>query len=310
MNRRFRVSFAIVLVISISSIFVAAQTKVLRTPDDRFQNLPDYNFKPRYVEVEKGLRMHYVEEGKKDKPTVILLHGQPSWSYLYRKMIPVLAKENHVIAPDMIGYGRSDKLAAREDYSYAKHVEWMTKFFEKMKLKNATLVLHDWGGLIAFRIAAKHPEWFSRLVVLNTSLNTGIEYEKTTDRYKEGLKRWQDYLLNAKGIKFGPAVQANVARTLTPQELAAYDAPYPEDAYTQGARMMTFFIPMKPDDVGVAENIATEKILKQWKKPVFIAFSEDAERVHPAQHQRFRDLFAAAPIWADLSVPGSKHFLQ
>jgi haloalkane dehalogenase len=276
----------------------------------RFANLPEYNFKPHYSEIEKGLRMHYVEEGKKGAPTIILLHGQPSWSYLYRKMIPVLAKENRVIAPDMIGYGRSDKLGASADYSYDNHVAWMTKFFEKQKLKNATLVVHDWGGLIGLRILAARPEWFSRLVVLNTSFNTGIEYEQFTDRYREGMKRWMDYLATAKDIKFAPAVQANVLRKLSPEELSAYDAPYPDDSYTQGARTMTSLIPLRPTDAGVTENIEAEKILRQWKKPVFIAFSEDSERVHPKQHQRFSDLFANSQVWADISVPGSKHFLQ
>lgn len=307
-NLKFLIACVFVFAFVVSAF---AQTKILRTPDERFANLPEYNFKPHYVEVAKGLRMHYVDEGdKKAKNTVVLLHGQPSWSYLYRKMIPVLAKENRVVAPDMIGYGRSDKFAQPSDYSYARHIEWMTEFFKKMKLKNATLVVHDWGGLIGLRILAARPEWFSRLVVLNTSLNVGTDYEKLTDRYKEGLKRWEDYLATAKDIKFGPAVQSNVLRKFTPEELAAYDAPFPDDSYTQGARVMTSFIPLKPDRAGVAENIAAEKILREWKKPVFIAFSEDSDRVHPGQHQRFRELFKNAPMWADVSVPGSKHFLQ
>jgi len=303
--------FSIALTFTILfGIYVSAQTKILRTPDERFANLPEYNFKPQYAEIEKGLRMHYVEEGKKDNPTIVLLHGQPSWSYLYRKMIPVLAKENRVIAPDMIGYGRSDKLGARTDYTYARHVEWMTKFFEKMKLKNATLVVHDWGGLIGLRVLANHPEWFSRLVVLNTSFNIGEDYAGFTDRYKEGLQRWEDYLATTKDIKFGAAVQANVLRQLTPAETAAYDAPYGDDALSQGAREMTFLIPLKPGRPGIEENIVAEKKLRQWKKPVFIAFSEDSERVHPKQLQRFKDIFANSALWAVVSVPGSKHFLQ
>jgi haloalkane dehalogenase len=309
MNVKYRIFLPLLIVFSFA-VSVSAQTKILRTPDERFANLYEYNFKPHYTEIEKGLRMHYVEEGKKGAPVVVLLHGQPSWSYLYRKMIPVLAKENRVIAPDMIGYGRSDKLAASADYSYANHVAWMTKFFEKQKLKNATLVVHDWGGLIGLRIVAAHPEWFSRLVVLNTSFNTGIEYEQFTDRYREGMKRWMDHLATAKNIKFAPAVQANVLRTLSPEELSAYDAPYPDDSYTQGARTMTSLIPLRPTDAGVTENLGAEKILREWKKPVFIAFSEDSERVHPKQHQRFTDLFPKNSIWADVSVPGSKHFLQ
>lgn len=292
------------------AVSVSAQMKILQTPDERFANLPDYNFKPNYVEVAKGLRMHYVDEGKKDAPVIVLLHGQPSWSYLYRKMIPVLAKENRVIAPDMVGFGRSDKLGAREDYTYARHVEWMTAFFEKMKFKKVTLVVHDWGGLIGLRVLANHPDWFSKLVVLNTSFNIGEDYAGFTDRYKEGLKRWEDYLATAKDIKFAGAVQANVLRQLSPAELAAYDAPFGDDALSQGAREMTFLIPLKPDRPGIAENIAAEKILREWKKPVFIAFSEDSERVHPKQLGRFRDIFARSQMWAEVSVPGSKHFLQ
>ncbi len=309
MNKKLKFSIVCVFVF-IFAMSAFAQSKILRTPDERFQNLPDYDFKPHYVEIEKGLRMHYVEEGKKNKPTVVLLHGQPSWSYLYRKMIPVLAKENHVVAPDMIGFGRSDKYAARSDYTYANHVEWMTAFFKKMKLKNATLVVHDWGGLIGLRVLANHPEWFSRLVVLNTSFNIGEDYAEFTERYKEGLKRWEDHLATAKDIKFGPAVQANVLRQLTPAELVAYDAPFGDDALTQGAREMTFLIPLKPDRPGIVENIAAEKILRQWRKPVFIAFSEDSERVHPKQLERFKDIFANSALWAVVSVPESKHFLQ
>ncbi len=310
MSSKKNLLLAIGIIFLLSAFVPAQQGKILRTPDERFANLSDYKFKPHYIEIEKGLRMHYVDEGKKDAPTVVLLHGQPSWSYLYRKMIPILAKDNHVIAPDMIGFGRSDKFASRSDYTYAQHVEWMTKFFEKMKFKNVTLVVHDWGGLIGLRVLADHPEWFSKLVVLNTSFNIGEDYADFTDRYKEGLARWENTLATTKDIKLGPAVQANVLRQLTQAELDAYDAPYGDDALTQGAREMTFLIPLKPGRPGIAENIAAEKILRKWRKPVFICFSEDSERVHPKQLERFKDIFADSSIWAVASVPGTKHFLQ
>jgi pimeloyl-ACP methyl ester carboxylesterase len=307
--RRFILLFLLVLVGSLHAY--AQEMRILRTPEERFANLPGYAFAPHYVEVERGLRMHYVDEGARDAAPVLLLHGQPSWSYLYRKMIPVLVKAGQrVIAPDLIGYGRSDKPAATSDYSYAKHVAWLTTLVEKLELNHTTMVVHDWGGLLGLRVLTAQPQRFARLVVLNTSLNTGGEWETFTPQYRTGYENWRNYLLTTKNLKFAPVIQRQSATQLTPEIAAAYDAPYPDDSFTQGARMMTSLIPVKPDMPGVAENLKAEAALKQWKKPVLLAFSEDSERVHPGQHKRFRELFPQDAIWRDVTVVGTKHFLQ
>jgi pimeloyl-ACP methyl ester carboxylesterase len=293
----------------------AQDARILRTPDHRFKDLPGYPFAPHFVEVERGLRMHYVDEGprpgNKQVETVLLLHGQPSWSYLYRKMIPVLVKAGHrVIAPDLIGYGRSDKPAAASDYSYAKHVAWLTTLIERLQLQHTTMVVHDWGGLLGFRVITNQPQRFARLVVLNTSLNTGGEWETMTPQYRTGYENWRNYLLTARDLKFAPVIERQTATQLTPEVAAAYDAPYPDDSFTQGARIMTSLIPVKPDMPGAAENLKAEAALRQWTKPVLLAFSEDSERVHPGQHKRFSELFPKEAIWRDVTVAGAKHFLQ
>jgi haloalkane dehalogenase len=288
-----------------------ASTDIVYTPAERFTGLPGYSFAEHHTEVAPGLRMHYVAEGPADGPTVVLLHGQPSWSYLYRKMIGPLASAGHrVLAPDLIGYGKSGKYTERSAYSYEAHVQWVSTWLAAQKLRDATLVVHDWGGLIGLRILAQHPELFARVVVLNTSFNVGVEYGQFSPRYREGLARWEQMLLNAPVLRFGEVVRAQTAKAPSEAELAAYDAPYPGDRYNQGPRVMTSLIPLRPGDVGVAENRRLEPLLKALKLPVFICVSEDIDRLHPGQHQRLRELFVGGQLWADLAVPGTRHFIQ
>jgi len=284
-------------------------TQVLRTPDVNFQNLPDYNFKPNYVFVEPNIRMHYVDEGPKNGEVILLLHGQPTWSYIYRNMIPVLANAGfRVIAPDLIGYGKSDKPAAMSDYSYARHVEWVQRFIAQLRLEKINLVVHDWGGMIGVRIAALQPEQMSRLILMDTSFNNG--YEVYTPRYAEGFARWRAYLRETKDLKFGPAIAVNIFSPPASDVLEAYDAPYPDDSYKAGARIMSSLIPITPEQAGAAENRRLEPVLNVWKTPVLIAFTSTSERVHPGQRKRFLDLFPASVIWRNASIDDAKHYLQ
>jgi haloalkane dehalogenase len=217
-----------------------ALMEILRAPDDRFVNLPGYNFSPNYVEVE-SLRLRYVDEGDKDAPLVLLLHGEPSWSYLYRKMIPIIAAAGYrAIAPDLAGFGRSDKLAQREDYSYQFHVDLIAGFISALKLESITLVSQDWGGLIGLRVAAEHPERFARIVAANTGLPTGDQ--PMTDAFM----RWQQYSQTTPNFHAGGIVNGACQTELSPEVIAAYDAPFPDDRYKAGARRFLRWRPRGP----------------------------------------------------------------
>ena len=210
---------------------------VLRTPDQRFSDLPGWPYEPHYTDVDRGdgtgtLRIHHVDEGPPDADPVLCLHGEPSWAYLYRRMIPVLVDAGlRVVVPDLVGFGRSDKPAERSDYTYLRHVTWMTAWLEANDLQHATLVGQDWGGLIGLRLVGEHPERFERFVVANTFLPTG-------DRPpSEAFLRWQQYSQETPEFNVGRIVQGGCAtRPLDPAVVAAYDAPFPDDTYKAGAR--------------------------------------------------------------------------
>ncbi|MEH6593051.1 MAG: haloalkane dehalogenase [Halioglobus sp.] len=273
----------------------------VRTPDSRFENLPGYDFKPNYAEVD-GLRMHYVDEGPSDKHPVLMLHGEPSWSFLYRKMIPIIAAAGHrTIAPDLVGFGRSDKPTQREAYSYAAHIEWMRcLLFDHLDLRNITLVCQDWGGLIGLRLVAEHPERFSRVVAANTLLPTGDQTPGPMfDMWKKMSQEMPSWAPLFGGTEENP----------TPEDVrAAYDAPFPDETYKAGSRQFPLLVPVSPEDPAAEANRQAWAALKKFEKPFLIAFSDG----DPITGD-FRDLF--------LSVPGSKgqphttikgagHFLQ
>jgi haloalkane dehalogenase len=286
--------------------------RALRTPDEQFKNLPDYPFKPNYVEVQRNLRIHYIDEGPRDAAPLLLLHGQPTWSYLYRKMVLVLAKAGHrVIAPDLIGFGKSDKPSSVKDYTYDRHVTWIAALIKELDLRDITLVVHDWGGLIGHRVLveSQQPERFWRLVVLNTSLPVGDYYERATPGFIKAGERWRNRLLTEKNLKFAPVIKVLTATQLSLEVLAAYDAPFPDDSYKSGPRVLTSLIPRRPDDPGVQENIRVKEALSRFHKPVLIAFTDD-DSSHPGQHKLFSNLFPRDVVWRDVSVMGAKHLLQ
>jgi haloalkane dehalogenase len=288
----------------------AAQTALV-TPAERFRALPGYPFAAHEARVPWGgatVAMRYVDEGPRAGPPVLLLHGQPTWSNAYRKLIPLLAARGYrVIAPDLIGFGRSDKPARMEDYSYALHKTAMAAFVRALDLKNATLVVHDWGGLIGLPTLAAMPDRFARVALLNTSLPDGTDVE--TARFKAGFDAWINLLRTAPVVEVDKVVANLVAKPLTPAELAGYMAPFPDGSYQSGVRSITALIPRSPDAPGAAENAKVRAFLKGWSKPAMIAFSADSERLHPKQFDLFRGLFPASSLWFADRIPGTAHLL-
>ena len=276
---------------------------VLRTPDDRFQNLPGYDFAPHYVQI-GDTRMHYVDEGA-GAETVLCLHGEPTWSYLYRQMIPPLAEKQRVVAPDMVGFGKSDKYGAQDDYSFQMHYDKLVGLIEALDLRQITLVCQDWGGSLGLTIAANYGERFARLVVLNTFLPTGEE------KISEAFMQWRAF-----SQKVGARMQVGrlVAQTISNYELpaeiiAAYDAPFPDDSYKAGAAVFPSLVPITPDMPGAREMKRARDTLSRWRKPVQVMFS-DGDPILGGADRFFRRLFPTAGDQPEIKIRGAGHFLQ
>jgi haloalkane dehalogenase len=279
--------------------------EALRTPDERFADLPDFPYEPRYVEVDGGLRVGYVEDGPADGEPVLLLHGEPSWSFLYRRMIPVLAGAGlRVIAPDLVGFGRSDKPVDRSAYSYAGHVGWMREaLFDRLDLRELTLVGQDWGGLIGLRLVAEHPDRFARVVVANTGLPTGDQ------PMSEAFLAWQRFSQESPGFHIGRIVSNGCATPLPADVVAAYDAPFPDDRFTAGARSFPSLVPTRPDDPASAANRAAWEVLTRWEKPFLTAFS-DGDPITGGGDRVFQKLVRGAHGMPHTTLAGGGHFLQ
>jgi len=276
---------------------------ILRTPDERFANLPGYPFSPHYVEV-KDLRIHYVDEGPRNAPPVLLLHGEPSWSYLYRKMIPILTAAGHrAVAPDLVGFGRSDKPVRREDYTYQRHVDWMRGVIEALDLRNITLVGQDWGGLIGLRLAAEHSDRFARIVAANTFLPTG-DIDPG-----DAFKAWQQYSQQTPDFHVGGIVKGGCVTDLAPEIVAAYDAPFPDDRYKAGARQFPLLVPTSPDDPASAPNRKAWGALSRWQKPFLTAFS-DSDPITRGGDRFFQSAVPGAAGQPHATIAGAGHFLQ
>jgi haloalkane dehalogenase len=285
-----------------------AEMETLRTPEGRFFDLPGYPFEPHYVEVPSGdggqLRIHYVDEGPRGAEVVLMLHGEPSWSYLYRKMIPVVTGAGlRAVAPDLIGFGRSDKPVRREDYTYARHVAWMRSFLDSLDLRQITLVGQDWGGLIGLRLVAEHPERFARVVAANTFLPTGDQ--KPPDAFFQ----WRDFSQRVELFPTGFILQSATVSELPPEVVAAYEAPYPDESYKAGARRFPTLVPATPTDPASEANRAAWRVLERWDKPFLCAFS-DTDPITAGGDAVFRSRIPGAAHQPHTTITAAGHFLQ
>lgn len=281
---------------------------VLRTPDDRFVDLPGYDFAPHYQDVADArlgtLRMHYVDEGPRDGGVVLMMHGEPSWSYLYRKMIgPVAAAGHRVIAPDLIGFGRSDKPADRDAYSYQAHVDWMTALLDGLELTGITLFCQDWGGLIGLRLVADRPDRFARVIVANTGLPTGDQGAS------DAFLAWREFSQTVPEFPTGMILSRAVARGMADDVKAAYDAPYPDESYKAGARAFPVLVPVSPDNPATDANRAAWDVLKRFDKPVLTAFS-DQDPITAGGDKVFQKLVPGAAGQPHITIENAGHFLQ
>ena len=281
--------------------------QILRTPDDRFAGLADYPFQPHYLTVTDAdgtaLRLHYVDEGPRDAAPILLMHGEPSWSYLYRHFVaPLVADGHRVIAPDLIGFGKSDKPAAIGDYSYERHVAWMSAWLTALDLTEITLFCQDWGGLIGLRLAAAFPDRFARLMVGNTGLPTGTGWS-------EGFEAWRKFSQSVEVFPTGFILNSGSVRDLSAAEMAAYDAPYPDESYKSGARVFPTLVPVTPEHASVAENIAAWKVLERFDRPVLTCFS-DKDAVTAGGEAVFQKRMPGAAGQPHVIIRDAGHFLQ
>lgn len=280
--------------------------KVLRTPDAGFARITDYPFTPNYLDINDAksganLRVHYIDEGPRDAPVVLMMHGEPSWSYLYRKMIgPVVAAGFRVVAPDLIGFGKSDKPASQRDYSYARHVAWMRAWVEQLDLQNVTLACQDWGSLVGLRLVAEMPDRFAGIALSNGGLPEGGEAPRAFAIWR-AFSKWSPV------FPIGKIVSAGTKRGLSPQEIAAYDAPFPDASFKAGARIFPSFVPFE-NNVAVPDQKRAWEIFDTWEKPFLCCFS-DQDRITRGGESRFIGRVPGTAGQNHRSLHGG-HFIQ
>jgi haloalkane dehalogenase len=276
-------------------------TEVFRTPDERFDALPGYDFTPNYVEVD-GLRLHYVDEGPRDGQPIVCFHGEPSWAFLYRKMLPPLVAAGYrVICPDYAGFGRSDKPTDRRWYTYDRHVEHVSKLLDTLDLTGATAVVQDWGGPIGLRWAVEHDAQVASLAILNTGLFTG--------RVSKGFMAWREFAEKHPDMDVGRVLQGATTTDLPEDVVAAYSAPYPNARSKAGAAQFPLLVPLDEDSPGADEMRAVADALSRWEKPALVAFSDsDPVFPHPRAGQVFVDWIPS--VTDQVTIEGAAHFLQ
>jgi haloalkane dehalogenase len=279
--------------------------KILRTPDERFESLPDFPFAPHYVEITGGLRVHYLDEGSRDAAPVLLMHGEPSWSFLYRKMIPVLVAAGHrCIAPDLVGFGRSDKPSEQDDYTYQRHVDWMSEVvFDQLDLRDITYFGQDWGALVGLRLVTAQPDRYARVIIGNGGMPTG-------DRAPtEAFLNWQNFARTSPVFPIGRIIAGGCATAPSDEVIAAYDAPFPDDEYKAGARQFPTLVPTSPDDPAHEANTQAWEVLRAFDKPFLCAFS-DSDPITKGGERQFIAQVKGAQGRPHTTIEGGGHFLQ
>ncbi|GBD98142.1 haloalkane dehalogenase [bacterium BMS3Abin07] len=274
---------------------------IIRTPDERFSNLPGFPFDPHYVEI-NGLRVHYVDEGQGE--TILCLHGEPTWSSLYRKMIPALSVHYRVIAMDFIGFGRSDKFTEKAEYSFQMHLDTLAGFIEVLALEHITLVVQDWGGLIGLTLASEKPQRFARLVIMNTGLPVG--HEPMSDAFLS----WRRLAERLPNMPIGRVIRMGLVHgnSIGPEIIAAYEAPFPDASYKAGASVWPMLVPLDPQDPGAAEMQQARAVLSEWQKPAIVMFS-DSDPITREGDRFFRKLIPTAKNEPDIVIKNAGHFL-
>lgn len=280
---------------------------VLRTPDAAFANLPDYPFAPHWTTLDGDLgaiRVHHLDEGPADGPVVLLMHGEPSWSYLYRTMIPPLvAGGARCIAPDLVGFGKSDKPAAIADYTYARHVGWMSAWLTGLGVRDVTLFCQDWGGLIGLRLVAAYPEMFARVMVSNSFLPDG------SGKASDAFLNWRKFAAEVPEFPTGGIIQGGTARGISAETRTAYDAPYPDESYKAGARAFPALVPVEADNVEVPANRAAWAVLETFDKPLLTAFG-DSDPVTAGADRVLQARIPGAKGQPHTTVERAGHFSQ
>jgi haloalkane dehalogenase len=282
--------------------------KTVRTPDERFAGLPDFSFEPHYAEIDDldggTLRVHHVDEGPVDGPVALLMHGEPSWAYLYRHMIPVLVDAGvRCVVPDLVGFGRSDKPTEQSDYTYARHVGWMSDLlFDRLDLRGITFFGQDWGGLVGLRLLAAQPERYRGVVVSNTGMPTGER--PPTDAFLS----WQNFAATTEDFPIGWIINGGCTTDLAPEVIAAYDAPFPDDTYKAGARVFPSLVPTSTSDPASADNIAAWRVLGELELPVVHAFS-DQDPITKGGYRAFERI-PGAQGQPHTTIEGGGHFVQ
>jgi len=282
--------------------------EVLRTPEHRFADVPGYDHPPRYVEVDAGdgsapVRMAYVDVGEAGAPVCLMLHGEPSWGFLYRRVVDaVVAAGYRAVVPDLIGFGRSDKPADPQDYTYARHVAWVRSFLHELALSGVTLLCQDWGGLIGLRIVGQQPERFAAVVAANTFLPVGAPAP-------QAFLDWQRFSQEAHPFPVGFVLQNATETTLPPQVVAAYEAPFPDESFTAGARRFPMLVPTEPDDPGAVDNREAWPGLAAFDRPFVTAFS-DGDPVTRGGDRVLQERVAGAAGQPHVVLAGGGHFLQ
>jgi haloalkane dehalogenase len=286
--------------------------KALRTPDARFGDLPGFGYSPNYVEIDAAdgsgdvLRVHYIDEGPRgSSETLLLLHGEPSWGYLYRKMVPIFVEKGYrVVVPDLIGFGRSDKPTQRSDYTYERHVQWLkSALFGSLELSRITLVCQDWGGLLGLRLVGEDPDRFRRVVVANTGLPTGDT--APTDAFLA----WQKFSQEVPEMPIGGIVNMGTRSDIDPAIVAAYDAPFPDESYKEGARQFPLLVPTRPDDPASDANRRAWEVLERFDRPFLCAFS-DGDPITKGGDRIFLQRVPGCRDQKHVTINGGGHFLQ